>query len=195
MPDGADLGAEWSAAQRTMTPADRRMLIVFGVLAMDTLLLCGRVRARLDGGLYVPDDDGPPTFVSPILIEYADTPESLRADQAVRFGELVDLVAWDPRHPRSWALRCGAAEWLGAVEPQYLDPPPVSIHTGVLQWLQSGCRGLVLLSGEPVRILAGIGQIAAEDAAHAAELRRIISRPRPLPPVTIARQRETRRAA
>src|SRR3954464_9227500 len=147
---GPDLLREWSAARKAMESADRRVLVSSGVKAADALLLIGKVCARRDGDMYVPDRDGPPAFVTPVLVDYADTPESPCPAQATRFGDLVDLVAWDPQHPHSWALRCGAAEWLGAIAPQYLDPPPVPIHRGPLGWLQTGCRGLVLLSREPV---------------------------------------------
>jgi hypothetical protein len=186
---GPDLWAEWSAAQRAIESADRRALISLGIKAADTLLLIGKVRAERDGDLYAPDEDGPPAFVTPVFVDYADTPESSSPAQVVRFGDLVDLVAWDPRHPHSWALRSGAAEWLGAIEPQYLEPPPVPIHRGPLGWLQAGCRGLVLLSRESVsqyRLLINIRRIEAEDAAHAAELHRIISRPWPVPTITVA---------
>src|SRR4051794_24518482 len=146
---GPDLWEEWSAAQRATEPADRRVLISAGVKAADTLLLIGKVRARLDGDLYVPDENGSPACVTPVFVDYVDTPEASYPSQAARFGDLVDLVAWDPRHPQSWALRYGAAEWLGAIEPQYMEPPPVPIHRGPLGWLQSRCRGLVLLAREP----------------------------------------------
>ena len=136
--------------------------------------------------------DGSPAFVTPVLVDHVDTPELSCPAQAAKFGDLVDLVAWDPRHPHAWALRCGAAEWLGCIDPQYLDPPPVPIHRGPLGWLQTGCRGLVLLSREPFsqyRLLANIQRIEAEDAAHAAELHGIISRPWPVPTITIAVER------
>src|SRR3954453_21543850 len=195
---GADLLREWSAARKAMESADRRGLVSSGVKAADALLLIGKVRARLDGDLYVPDRDGPPAFVTPVFVDYADTPESPRPAQAARFGDLVDLLAWDPRYPPSWALRCGAAEWLGAIEPQYLDPPPVPIHRGPLGWLQARCRGLVLLSREPAsqyRLLVNIQRIEAEDAARAAELQGVLTRPWPIPTVTIAQQRGVRHAA
>src|SRR4051794_14020349 len=195
---GVDLLKEWSAARKAMGSGDCRVLVSFGVKAAHKLLLIGKVRARRDGDLYVPDRDGLPAFVTPVFIDYADTPESPRPAQAVRFGDLVDLVAWDPRHPHSWALRCGAAEWLGAIEPQYLDPPPVPIHCGPLGWLQGGCCGLVLLARETVsqyRLLANIQRIEAEDAAHAAELQGVLMRPWPAPTVTIAPQRGVRHAA
>ena len=73
-----------------------------------------------------------------------------------------------------------------------MEPPPVPIHRGPLGWLQARCRGLVLLSREPVsqyRLLINIRRIEAEDAAHAAELHGIISRPWPVPTITIAVER------
>ena len=195
---GPDLWKEWSAAQWAMEPADRRALRSLGIKAAGTLLMIGKVLARRDGDLYVPDESGPPAFVTPVFVDWADTPESPSPAQAARFGDLVDLVAWDPQHPHAWALRCDAAEWLGSIEPQYMEPPPVPIHRGPLGWLQARCRGLVLLSRESVsqyRLLINVQRIEAEDAAHAAELQGVLSRPWPIPTVTIARQRGVRHAA
>src|SRR4051794_34690839 len=84
----------WSAARKAMESADRRVLVSSGVKAADALLLIGKVCARRDGDLYVPDRDGLPAFVMPVLVDYADTPESPCPAQATRFGDLVDLVAW-----------------------------------------------------------------------------------------------------
>ena len=172
--------------------ADRRALMSLGVKAADTLLLIGKVRARRDGDLYVPDKDGPPAFVTPVFVDYADTPELPSPAQAVRFGDLVDLVAWDPRHPHSWALRYGAAEWLGAIEPHISSRRLSPFIAGRSAGCRPGARGLVLLSHEPAsqyRLLANIQRIEAEDAAHAAELHGIISRPWPVPTITVAVER------
>lgn len=84
--------------------------------------------------------------------------------------------------------RC-AATWLGCIEPQYLDPDPVAIRRSPLAWLQAGCDGLVILSGDPAdayRLLSGCCAITAENRQHAAELRKLVRRPGPLPRITIA---------
>jgi hypothetical protein len=108
------------------------------------------------------------------------TPETMDdPHEVISWGAIVDLVAFHPRHPARWALRVGAAEWLGCCEPQYLDPPPVRIWRLPLDWLRADCTGLVILSQEPVdayRVLSGLHSITAEDAAHAGELRRVLSR-------------------
>lgn len=196
---GADLWAEFSAAQRDLTPPDRVMLEDHGIAPGHILFLIGISQIRVDRGLYEPDSNGGEAFVSPVLVEDPFTPETVSPETAVHFGELVDLVAWHPRRPSSFALRTGAAEWLGAIEPQYFEPSPVPIHRSVLRWFQSGCRGLVLLTqerGARHLLLTGCrGGVVAEDDQHAAELQAIMRPPWRAPPVTVARAARMRHAA
>jgi hypothetical protein len=90
------------------------------------------------------------------------------------------------------------ATWLGAIEPRFLLPDPVPIWRSPLHWLGSDCRGLVLLSRdqrERYRVLTVCDSILAEDEAHAAELRELLSHPWMAPPVYVRRGREVRHAA
>jgi hypothetical protein len=150
-----------------------------------------RIR-RITGGLYEPDQAGKIAFLTPVLTHYPDTPESPQTWGACRVGNLIDLIAWHPRHPDRWALRTGDATWLGSIEPQYAVPPPVAIRRSPLSWLQSDCDGLVILardSSEVYRLLSNcVGGIIADDALHARELREFLERRRPLPKVTVALQ-------
>jgi hypothetical protein len=78
----------------------------------------------------------------------------------------------NPAAPDRWALRRGIASWLGACEPQYLDPDPVPVWRTPLGWLRAGCRGLVLLTEDKTdryRCLSMLGSIVAEDQAHTAD--------------------------
>jgi hypothetical protein len=106
---------------------------------------------------------------------------------------------WHPLFPRTWAVRTGAADVLGLVEPQYCDPEPVEIWRGPLNWFRAGCRGLVLLSREPVdvyRVLSQCGGgIVAEDKVHAKELTAALDHPWPHPPVIVGRSKAHHRVA
>jgi len=146
---------------------------------------------------FEPDEEGGHAFVIPVRVESTVTPEAFDPAAAVRDGGAVDLVAFHPAKPHRWALRCGNAEWLGAIEPQYLAPDSVRVWRTPLAWLQAGCRGIVLLSPERVsryRTLSCLHSIVAEDLEHASELRRILERPWPAPQV-ITLQTEARHAA
>lgn len=172
-----------------MTDDDRALLIGHGIRDAD-LTMIGRIRAGVSGQLYEPDMDGGTAYVTPVRVIYADTPECRYPGHAVRNGRIVDLVAWHPARPERWALRTGAAEWLGSIAPQYMPPvPKVPIRRSVLSWFRHCCAGLVLLSPNPAdqyRLLAQCrGGIIAENAEHQAELRRILARPWPLPRVLI----------
>jgi hypothetical protein len=187
---GRDLAAEMSAAAAQLSSDDRAELIALGIDRFDVCQLCGIAPVRRCGGeLYEPDPAGRAAIITPVLVQDPATPESNLPHSYCRFGEVVDLVAWDPRRPRRWALRVGAAEWLGCIEPQYLEPDPVPIRSSVLSWFRAGCRGLVLLSRsapDQYRLLSVCFRIAAEDRAHQAELRRVLSLPWKAPPVLVA---------
>jgi hypothetical protein len=188
-----DLRAEWEAAKAALDPADRARLTPLGVLARDVDRLVGAADIRLCGAdLYEPDPDGTRCLITPVRVELALTPESVAPAVYCRIGQIVDLIGWHPARPDRWALRVGAAEWLGCIEPQFLEPSPVPTWRTPLAWLQALCTGLVLLSDEPLsryRILSGcISGLVAEDHDHAAELRAILERPFEAPAIIIGRK-------
>jgi hypothetical protein len=152
--------------------------------------MVGKARIRVHGTLYEPDPTGGIAFLTPVLTHHIDTPESPEPWGACRFGNLIDLCAWHPRHPHLWALRADNATWLGAIPPQYLQPDPTVVWRSPGNWLRADCEGLVLLSpdrAEAYRILSGcVGGIIAEDQSHARDLRQILQRPWQGPTVTVA---------
>ena len=78
-------------------------------------------RVRVANEMFELDDEAGSAFIIPVRVENYITPEASDPVQTVRDGKIVDLVAFHPRHPARWALRYGSAEWIGAVESQYLD--------------------------------------------------------------------------
>jgi hypothetical protein len=186
----ADLWAEFNAARAAMEPPDRAMLEGYRIAPGDVVFLVGITCARVSGGLYEPDPDGGEAFVTPVLIDDPIGPETISPAQTIRFGEIVDLVAWHPRHPDAWALRVGAAEWIGAIPPQSMPPiPPVPFRRSMLAWFQHRCTGLMLLATERAaryRLLTGCrGGISVEDARHLAELRGLLEQSWPCPPLFV----------
>jgi hypothetical protein len=196
--NSVDLRLEWEAARAGLAPQDREGLIGMGVLAHDVGQMVGSVNISLcDGGFYEPDTQGGCCLITPVRVHTALTPESTSPDVYCRLGAIIDLVAWHPARPRRWALRAGIAEWLGCVEPQYLDPAAVPIWRSPLAWLQAECTGLVLLLDEALsryRVLSWcVCGILAEDGQHVTELRESLEWPFGAPPVSVGRN--TRRAA
>ena len=191
---------EYLRALRSTRLADLRPLIAAGVswqAITDAVPAHARISVSTDNTFEF-DEDGGNAFVVPVRVETPLTPEASDPVEAIRHGWIVDLVAFHPDHPARWALRTGTAEWLGCVEPQYLEPEPVRVWRTPLRRLQAGCRGLVLLSREPesqYRMLSGLSAIGAEDQQHAAELRQQLDRAWPMPRVSIRTSREVRRAA
>jgi hypothetical protein len=186
------LAAEMRAARAALTPEQQAELIEHGVpLPLITNYgLVGAATIRISSGLYEPAPGGRPAYITPVRIDNKLTPEAEQPVSCARIlGHLVNLVAWHPRYPTRWALRTGAAAWLGSIEPQYMEPEPVAIRRSPLSWLQAECDGIVLLSPDPAdayRLLSSLHEIEAEDREHAAELRRLVRRPWPLPRIHVA---------
>lgn len=195
----ADLVAELAAARAAMTDADRTALAGAGIPDR-AIEIVGRMRIDLDreGRLFTPLEIGDPAFVVGCRIDErdADTPQSSRAEAIAFAGALVDLVAFS-LETQDWALRADAAQWLGAIPPQLLDPEPVIIHRSPVGWLRSGCApGFVILTRQPremQRLINTCDKIVAEDPEHARELRRIARTPYAMPEISVAARR--RRAA
>jgi hypothetical protein len=186
-----DLGAELFEAQRALTRAHQAALIAAGVSrAVITLGLIGAARVAFEGTAYRPDDDGKAALIVPARVD-PENPHGFETEDpagAAWLGDIVDLVAFPPELPDRWALRIDVATALGA----YLSPRPVLVHRTPLDWLIAGADGLCLLTGdvhEQQRILSDCHELAAEDAEHAAELRRILR----APCFNIPRVRVTRR--
>ena len=151
-----DLALEMREAFAAMGRADIDHLTQLGVpfILLNYFQMVGLARVREDwsGGLYIPHPRGRLAYVTPVCVQYEDTPESTRPDAFPLIGNLIDLVAWDERQPETWRLRTGAASWLGAIRPQYLDPEPAPVRASPLSWLQHRCTGLVPLSRNPFAI-------------------------------------------
>lgn len=110
--------------------------------------LIGVARIAFDGnrGRWRPAAGNEPgcfAFVTPVLIDHPDAPWSAEPFFTVRFGEIVDLVAWDPEQPTWWALRCGTGAWLGAVGPATLRTP---VWDTIAEWLRADLAGIVILT-------------------------------------------------
>jgi hypothetical protein len=186
-----DLAAEICAGYSLLSIEHRSALLKEGVSMrdLDQFQMCGVALVRVDGELYQPAD-GRLAIITPVRVHDAFSPESPQPDTGCRLGSIVDVVAWDIRYPDRWALRTGNAEWLGCIEPQYLDPDPVPIRRGVLDWFRAHCTGLVLLSRDPAsvyRTLSWCRQgIIAANAEHATELKRTLRAPLKAPRVLVA---------
>lgn len=194
----AGLAAEHRAALLATRREHLRPLLAAGV-SPEAIAAATPAIARITvaGDIYQPDRAGGIAFLVPVRLDHPVTPEAADPAETVRAGAIVDLLAFHPTHPHCWALRCDAGEWLGAIEPQYLNPPPVPVWRSPLAWLRAGCRGLVILStasADRYRVLAGCrGGVVAEDAGHAAELRATLTRPWPIPRIIV--RTEPRHAA
>jgi hypothetical protein len=199
----ADLAAEMRQAIAAIEPRDVEQLARFGIsnTLIEHFQMVGIARVREDrsGTLYEPDPSGGWAYITPVRVQSPHTPESTQPDVFPLSGNLVDLVAWDEKAPIEWRLRIGTASWLGAVEPQYLEPERVSVWRSPLSWLRNGCTGLVPLArerGEIHRLISSCtGGLVAEDEKHRAFLRDILERPRPSPPVYARARKEDRHAA
>jgi hypothetical protein len=176
-----DLIGEYLAAMRAMTLEDAKALEAQGIPFRAIATVCPaptRIRfTDATGNRYAPDPSGSPAYVFPVTVVDPESPHLIEDPQpeiAVAVGPIIDLVAISPGNPACWALRIGAAEVIGAVEPQYaLFCDPVRVHCSVVGWLRAECQGVVILTQCPdkaAHILREINCIHAEDAKHKVEL-------------------------
>jgi hypothetical protein len=184
-----DLDGEVCASHAAATPAWREKMIAAGIPAKSIAFgWCGVTRCLVEGGIFQPVDHGTEMVIVPVKHGDAVSPVWSHPDEIVRYGEVVDLIAFDLVNPLRWYQRTGLATWLGCIPPQLIDPDPVPIWRHPLNWLRSGGVGLTPLtrSGRETReLLLGVGKILAEDAHHAAQLKRALERPLSIPPIFI----------
>lgn len=136
-----DLDRELAAAIRALESRHVDELVAAGVDRLDIGLgLVGIARGRVEGDQFAPADEGGFAFVTPVRTHYPLSFETPIPASALRVGDIIDLVYWHPDYPSAWAVRTGAAEVLGLIEPQYCDPEPTEVWRGPLGWLQAGCR-------------------------------------------------------
>jgi hypothetical protein len=199
----AALAREMREAFGAMQPRDIDQVVGLGIpeILIRHFQMIGLARVGEDrsGTLWQPEPFGRWAYITPYLVQYADTPESTRPDIFPLIGNIVDLVAWCEKAPERWRLRTGAATWLGCIPPQYMEPEPVPIYRSPLSWLRHRCVGLVPLArerSEVYRLLAGCASgLIGEDERHAYELREILKRPFQAPPVYAGDLGGHRRAA
>jgi len=114
-------------------------------------------------------------------------PEEAGADAFVflardRDDQPADLVAWRPR-AGAIARWCGRAALLGedaVYGPRLAAEGALPIFSSPLGWLKAGRHGVVILDHHrAASFLEGLGPYQAEDEAHRAELRRLLTKPAP----------------
>ena len=130
-------------------------------------------------GLYCPGD-GPLHLVLPVWDD----------------GELIDLVAFRSGNSADWHLRTGLGLALGLERgwEGYHWDDEVELTLTPLDWLRNGAAGLCIVDWDApdISMLASLPRIACPTWESAAQLRRALTRPQPLPPIIV---KETRLAA
>lgn len=186
-----DLDAELCLAQGSLTEQQRGQLRADGVGGQILRWgWAGALPVLLEGDLWQPCEGEPLAFVVPVKAADGHTPENPNPENVLRYGDVVDLVAFRPDRPDRWALRLGAAAWLGAIEPQFLEPRPVRVWRTPLEWLRAGGEGIVPLSHDPEEVrgvLLWCRAIVAADVEHGRQLRRLLEKPARIPPIYVDR--------
>lgn len=150
--------------------------------------LLGTARVLVEGRRYQPHDRGEWALLVAIRGDPDGHSECDDPFASITSGLLLDIVAIPLRSPNDWALRRGSVTHVGAVEPQILGPDPVPVWRSPLAWLRSGCVGVALLtddSREQASILRDLAGIISEDAAHGREIKALLERPFPTPPILV----------
>jgi hypothetical protein len=183
-----DIETEFCIAQGAVTDKERTRLLHAGVAP--ACFMWGWIGAAtaLMETTWQPLGGGERVFVVPARIIDPVTPEWPDPLAAVCFGDIVDLVAFRLEEPERWALRIGSATWLGSIEPQVFDPPPVFVHRTPLDWLRAGGHGLVPLTTKPFelsQLLMPCREIRVSNELFAGQIKRALQRPWPLPRILV----------
>jgi hypothetical protein len=103
--------------------------------------------------------------------------ESVVPDSAVRVGDIIDIVAFDPKRPAEWWQVYDTTDILGvahlacanAGEKLWLSSTP-------LNWLRAGARGICLLDLDDINrrcVLRQFSAVVCESRAHGHQTERL----------------------
>jgi hypothetical protein len=97
-------------------------------------------------------------------------------------GRILDIAAWQPM--RSWVGLWLGRAWAfgqaGVHDPRLGEQGALPVWRSPLNWLRAGREGIVLIRpGAAAYFLDDAGPLLAEDLAHAAELRGLLTRTGP----------------
>jgi hypothetical protein len=142
-----NLLAEFEAATEAVEPRHFDVLVSAGVprrFLYGGAMRFGIAAIETDGDLYEPSADGVRAFIMPAqpLLSPGDADFEIAPD-------IGDLVAWFPREPHRWFLRCGSAPLMNpaALEAAAWFRRPLSVESTPLDWLRAEGRGIVILDG------------------------------------------------
>jgi hypothetical protein len=128
-----------------------------------------------DAGRWWPDPEGKPAVVVPVI----------------EWGELIDIVAFRSSQPARWWWRVGCGSILGAdVMERSVWPGDKLLVVGTpLAWIAAEGQACCILDwGLPdceVAPLRDQNELVCDTAILAARLRRRLSQPRRVPPITV----------
>lgn len=180
-----DLYGELLAYQQAITADERERLQPHP----DALLWgwVGATSALVERDRWQPYTLGRRVIAVPVRVADPSSPQCHDPEGALRFGELVDLVAFPIDRPERWALRTGAALWLGAIRPQLFMPDPVTVHPHPLSWLRNpeGLCPLTRSARELQSLLLPCDAITVADVHHGKRLERALSRPYAIPQILV----------
>ena len=143
----ADLEAEMHRALANLGPDLFAELVGAGVppLAIVDLMVGVELIDYTGDGLYFPDPAGKRAFITPVRVQFPNSPQSTDPSAFVRMGDLIDLIAWNIGDCDCGALRVGCAAWLGCTEvqdyPDLVKPGPTRLWRTILDWFRANLEG------------------------------------------------------
>ena len=161
-----ELMREWlsAAAHRNATDVITRV----GINDPDVIGHCGIARVRRHANFYELEENGCLAVIVPVI----------------KFGELVDLVAFLPEQPERFRTRLGTCGLLGG-DSDVTYSLPLQVSRTPLGWLQAGCEGVVVLDWKLARgDLSFVQDLIVEDQRHADEINQHIRVPPKIPKIT-----------
>lgn len=187
-----DLERELALAIGNVTPDNFQIIKALGIPRpmVTSCDLVGLARVRFGADFYEPDAAGEWAIIVAVRADGrwpGEICHPLARQVALVGHHVVDLVAFRPSDIRFFRRRLGVALILGYLPPPWFQPPIARLHETVVDWLLAGGDGVVILerSDQAVaQVLASCPRgFSTRSRAFGASLRRIIERPRPVPPI------------
>ncbi len=135
----------------------------------------GGSNVKTSGRYFEPNAEGEFMIVQAVWHDIPSMDNPLAEDDLLLF----DLICWHPKEPRKWYFLRGEAGLILGEKAMFeasVFEKPLQLHRTPFAWLQSGCRGSVLLDHHGLNRLYGLqSEVICENIEHGERIEKGLS--------------------